>query len=69
MTAIQDVALSGLTAQQAAERLAADGPNELPTSRKRNLLRWQSSARLGSIMPRAASPGPNWLPSGLRSGS
>jgi Ca2+-transporting ATPase len=37
MTAMQDVALSGLTAQQAAERLAADGPNELPTARKRNL--------------------------------
>lgn len=30
-------ALTGLTAAEAAERLAADGPNELPTAKKRNL--------------------------------
>ena len=30
--------LDGLSAQTAADRLAADGPNELPTARKRNLL-------------------------------
>jgi P-type Ca2+ transporter type 2C len=38
MTAIQDVTLAGLTSQEAAERLAIDGPNELPTAKKRNLL-------------------------------
>ena len=35
---VQDVALVGLTAQEAARRLAADGPNELPTAKGRNLL-------------------------------
>src|SRR5271166_2916989 len=35
---VQDVALVGLTAQEAARRLAADGPNELPTAKERNLL-------------------------------
>ena len=30
---------AGLTAQQAEERLAADGPNELPTAKRRNLAR------------------------------
>ncbi len=29
----------GITSRQAAERLGADGPNELPTEKKRNLLR------------------------------
>ena len=38
MTGTQDVMLAGLTAQEAARRLAAEGPNELPTARKRNLL-------------------------------
>jgi P-type Ca2+ transporter type 2C len=27
-----------LTSQEAAQRLAADGPNELPAAKKRNLL-------------------------------
>jgi P-type Ca2+ transporter type 2C len=30
--------VTGLTSQEAARRLAADGPNELPTARRRNLL-------------------------------
>ncbi|HET9648218.1 MAG TPA: cation-translocating P-type ATPase [Microlunatus sp.] len=38
MTGAQDQALTGLTAQEAARRLAADGPNELPTAKPRNLL-------------------------------
>ena len=33
-----DVTLSGLSAEQAAQRLATDGPNELPTSKRRNVL-------------------------------
>jgi hypothetical protein len=33
-----DVAVAGLTAQEAARRLTPDGPNELPTERPRNLL-------------------------------
>ncbi len=37
MTATQDLVLAGLTSQEAALRLAADGPNELPTAKKRNL--------------------------------
>ena len=37
MDGIQDVALRGLTAQEAARRLAADGPNELPTAQERSL--------------------------------
>jgi P-type Ca2+ transporter type 2C len=37
VTETQDAVLTGLTAQQAAQRLTADGPNELPTARKRNL--------------------------------
>lgn len=32
------VSLDGLSAQEAARRLAADGPNELPTAKRRNLL-------------------------------
>jgi len=32
------VAPAGVTSDEAARRLAADGPNELPTARKRNLL-------------------------------
>ncbi|HTY35088.1 cation-translocating P-type ATPase [Mycobacterium sp.] len=36
-----DIAVTGLTAQEAARRLAADGPNELPTERPRNL--WQQT--------------------------
>jgi P-type Ca2+ transporter type 2C len=31
--------LRGITSQDAAERLAADGPNELPAAKKRNLLK------------------------------
>ena len=38
MTATQGVALACLTSQEAARRLATDGPNELPTAKKRNLL-------------------------------
>ena len=38
MTETRDAVLSGLTSQEAARRLAADGPNELPTAKKRNLL-------------------------------
>ena len=37
VTGTQGLELTGLTSQQAAERLAADGPNELPTAKKRNL--------------------------------
>src|SRR5512142_2870088 len=33
-----DVELTGLTSQEAAARLATEGPNELPTAKKRNLL-------------------------------
>jgi Ca2+-transporting ATPase len=36
-----DTAVAGLTAQEAARRLAADGPNELPSERPRNL--WQQT--------------------------
>ena len=39
MTTTKEVALTGLTSRQAAERLAADGPNELPAEKKRNLMR------------------------------
>src|SRR5512135_3368478 len=39
METIEDMALlSGLTGVEAARRLAEDGPNELPTEQKRNLL-------------------------------
>ena len=38
MVATQDARLSGLTSQEAAHRLAADGPNELPTAKPRNLV-------------------------------
>jgi P-type Ca2+ transporter type 2C len=38
MTAVQDMALTGLTAREAAQRLAVEGPNELPTAMKRNLV-------------------------------
>ncbi|MGD9700946.1 MAG: cation-translocating P-type ATPase [Acidimicrobiia bacterium] len=34
-----DVTLAGLSSQEAARRLAADGPNELPSAKKRNLFR------------------------------
>lgn len=34
-----DTTVPGLTAQEAAQVLAADGPNELPTARPRNLVR------------------------------
>src|SRR5512133_17432 len=37
MIGAQNLALTGLTAQEAARRLAADGPNELPTAKPRNL--------------------------------
>ena len=33
-----DVTLIGLSAEQAAERLVTDGPNELPTAKRRNIL-------------------------------
>ena len=33
-----DVTLIGLSAEQAAQRLATDGPNELPTAKRRNVL-------------------------------
>ena len=33
-----DVTLIGLSAEEAAQRLATDGPNELPTAKRRNLL-------------------------------
>src|SRR5690348_1031413 len=39
MAAVRDAVLSGLSFQEVAERLAADGPNELPTAKKRNLSR------------------------------
>jgi P-type Ca2+ transporter type 2C len=38
MMTTDEAVLAGLTSQEAAERLAADGPNELPTARKRNLV-------------------------------
>jgi Ca2+-transporting ATPase len=37
MIGAQDHVLTGLTAREAARRLAADGPNELPTAKPRNL--------------------------------
>lgn len=37
MTATPDSLLDGMTSQAAAARLAAEGPNELPTARRRNL--------------------------------
>ncbi len=39
MSTPADTALSGLTSEQAARQLAADGPNELPTAKRRNLFR------------------------------
>jgi Ca2+-transporting ATPase len=36
--ATQGVTLAGLTSQEAARRLATDGPNELPSAKRRNLL-------------------------------
>jgi P-type Ca2+ transporter type 2C len=38
VSTIQDSALVGLTTGEATRRLAEDGPNELPTAKKRNLL-------------------------------
>src|SRR5512139_2436451 len=38
MTELKDIGLVGLTSAEATQRLAADGPNELPTAKKRNLL-------------------------------
>ena len=38
MIGAQDLGLTGLTALEAARRLAADGPNELPTAKPRNLV-------------------------------
>ena len=35
---IDEIGLNGVTSEEAAARLAADGPNELPTAKKRNLL-------------------------------
>ncbi len=37
MAELKDIGLVGLTSAEAAERLTADGPNELPTAKKRNL--------------------------------
>jgi P-type Ca2+ transporter type 2C len=39
MTGTQDAVMTGVTSQEAAQRLAAEGPNELPTARKRSLAR------------------------------
>lgn len=38
MTETHDAVLTGLTSREAARRLTADGPNELPAAQKRNLL-------------------------------
>ena len=38
MIELREIGSVGLTSAEAAERLLADGPNELPTARKRNLL-------------------------------
>ncbi len=38
MADLKDIGLVGLTSAEAAERLREDGPNELPTAKKRNLL-------------------------------
>ncbi len=38
MTELKDIGLQGITSAEAAARLAVDGPNELPTAQKRNLL-------------------------------
>jgi Ca2+-transporting ATPase len=38
VTAVLDADVRGLTSEEAARRLAADGPNELPTARQRTLL-------------------------------
>ncbi|NLG65327.1 MAG: hypothetical protein GX537_06950, partial [Actinobacteria bacterium] len=35
---LKDLGLVGLTSAEAAERLRADGPNELPLAKRRNLL-------------------------------
>jgi Ca2+-transporting ATPase len=37
MTDLKDIGLEGISSAEAAQRLAADGPNELPTAMKRNL--------------------------------
>jgi Ca2+-transporting ATPase len=37
VTEIRDAVLAGLTSQEAAQRLVSEGPNELPTARRRNL--------------------------------
>ena len=37
MTGTVDAALAGISSREAAQRLAADGPNELPTAKKRNI--------------------------------
>jgi P-type Ca2+ transporter type 2C len=39
MPVTQDALLTGLTSQEAARRLGAEGPNELPAAMERNLLR------------------------------
>lgn len=39
MTATLEPELTGITAEEAAARLAADGPNELPTAKRRSLAR------------------------------
>jgi Ca2+-transporting ATPase len=38
MADLKDIGLPGLTSAEAQARLAADGPNELPTAKQRNLL-------------------------------
>jgi Ca2+-transporting ATPase len=39
VTELREIDLQGVSSDEAARRLAADGPNELPTAKKRNLLR------------------------------
>jgi Ca2+-transporting ATPase len=35
---IKDIDMEGISTAEAAKRLAANGPNELPTTKKRNLV-------------------------------
>jgi hypothetical protein len=47
MTEAHDLSPIGLTSLEAAQRLAADGPNELSSARKRNLLQQAHAGRRG----------------------